>query len=114
MGVLRQAIDEDTDGVMTVGGAWKSGHDVDRDGVPAGCRNGKRLKQTGRNERGWFVELAAVAGTDVGGDVCIHAWPPNMTSEDVHCCVFALMSRKRGVVCIVEKAVAEVRVVRDA
>ena len=72
------------------------------------------MKKAGRNERGGFVELAAVACTDVGGDVSIHAWPPNITSEDVHGGVLALMTREGGVVCVVEEAVTEVLVVRDA
>ncbi len=112
--VFRQTINEDTDGVVTLGGAWQTSHEVDGYGVPTGGWNRKRLKQAGRDEGGGFVELAAVACTDVGGDVGIHAWPPNMTSEDVHGGVFALMTREGGVVCVVEEAVAEVRIVRDA
>ncbi len=112
--VFRQTINEDTDGVVTLGGAGQTCHEVDGDGVPTESRNGERLKKAGRNERGGFVELAAMACTDVGGDVRIHARPPNMTSEDVHGGVFALMTREGSVVCVVQEAVTEVLVVRDA
>ncbi len=72
------------------------------------------MKEAGRDERGGFVELAAVACAYIRGDVGSHAWPPNMSSEDVHGRVLPLMTRKWRVVCVVEEAVAKVGVVRNA
>jgi hypothetical protein len=92
----------------------KTRHEVDRDGVPTGSWNGERLKEAGRDERGGFVELAGMTCTDIGGDVRIHAWPPNMTSEDVYGGVFAVMIREGSVVCVMQEAVTKVLVVRDA
>ena len=112
--VFGQTIDKDTNGVMTLGGAGKSGHEVNGDGVPTGCRNGKRLKEAGRNERRWFVELAAVACADIRIDVGSHAWPPNVSRKDVHSRVLPLMTRKWRVVCVMEEAVAKIVVVRNA
>ena len=90
--VLGETIDEDADSIVALGCAWKTGHEVDGDGVPTGCRDGKRLEQAGRNEGRRLVELTAVACADVGSDVGRHAWPPNMSSKDVEGRVFALMT----------------------
>ena len=114
MNVLGETIDEDAYGIVALGCAWETGHEVDGDGVPKGRRYGKRLEKAGRNEERRFVELAAVAGPDIGCHVGSHAWPPNMSSQDVQSCVFALMSRERRVVSVVKEAVAKVLVIGNA
>jgi hypothetical protein len=63
--VFGEAINEDTYSVVTFGCAWKTGHEVDRNGVPTGCWNEEGLEEAGGNQRRWFLELAAVACPDI-------------------------------------------------
>ncbi len=48
--VLREAINQNTDGVVTFGCLWEASHKVDRDRVPTCRGDGQWLEEAGRDK----------------------------------------------------------------
>ena len=62
---LRQAIHEDSDGIMSAGSLGEGGHEIHRHRVPTSFKDRKGLEETSGGESCGFVNLTAVACADV-------------------------------------------------